>query len=191
MICCGIPASFGQQHFFVNNEKFKPECLKLVYGEMEKYAGEVNSSLLLWKEFNPSENVFPHLQEKNYIALPTLPDNRIIFDTNNRFNFLDNLRSSYRRKFRGLEGFLDQHEPTWRFNDLQLEDTEFDTASVEEFYDGYIKLMNRTSVKLEVYSKEFFIELTIQKVLEVRLLTFTNLKTGEKLMALIVPNHHT
>lgn len=190
MVCCGLPVSYGQRNFFFNMHELKQEAIAKVHKEMLNFASEVNADLLLWKEFNPSEQVFPFLKEMNYVALPTLPDNKVFFQKDNLQDFLQSLRSPYRRKFRDLLPLFSLNGTSWQQHHLLFEETPFTETDTDEFYRGYMKLMARTHVKLEIYPKEFFHLLAREKGLNTRLLKFTNTETEEKLTALVIPNQN-
>ena len=186
MICCGVPTSYGQHHFHVIDEKHKAEATACVHQEMLHFAAQTKTDLLLWKEFNPNQGVYTHLKKFHYISLPTLPDNIIDHNANSVAEFMNLLNSRHRRKFKAVVSFIDEASAESKATDLQLSTSAFKGDLIDEFYDGYRNLMNRTPVKLEVYKKSFFIVLSKRFGDELICLKLENKKNKQFMDSLIV-----
>lgn len=186
IVCCGIPASYGQQHLHVVHPDLVREAVHHVHWAMEEWAAERGSSLLLWKEWNPTEPAHAPVREHGYLPLPTLPDHRLVLgDTAGDIDaFLGELRSAYRRKYRTAAALLRDGGATHPTGALMLDESPFDPDRAAAFHDGYRQLMSRTPVRLETYPPAFFHALAASD-LSIRELRLTNTRTGESLAALL------
>ncbi len=185
MICCGIPASFGQHNIHWTDNSFRNEIIGLTHTSMVKWAVESNTNLVLWKEFNPDQLIFPILKQKDYINLPTLPDNIIEYPPGGIDGFLREFRSPYRRKY-ALAWSLINDEHDRHNSGFVLNVTPFSIEHVDQFNKGYQMLMERTPVKLEEYPNEFF--KLLSDVASPRILHFQleNLRESRSISSLVI-----
>ena len=191
MICCGIPVSYGQNHFYCSSKELTGEAIQIIHDYMISFADETNTKLLIWKEFD--EHFPSHVLTNNqYINLPTLPDTIIQIPNGGIKTYSEQLRSPYRRKFKPLINlFSDGAGPVWEDLDYRFEESPFQKIHVEAFHQGYSLLMERTLVKLETYPEFFFSLLADSKEIEIKRIILTNKKTGEFLEGLVVPKLKT
>lgn len=183
IVCCGIPASYGQQHLHVTRPDLVRDAVHHVHRAMDEWAAELRSSMLVWKEWNPSQPTYAAVREQGYLALPTLPDHRIILgDTAGDVDaFLGDLRSSYRRKYRTAAALVRDDGAA---GSLRLDEYRFHPEHATAFHDGYRQLMSRTPVRLETYPAAFFHALGASDM-DVTELRLTNTRSGESLAALL------
>jgi hypothetical protein len=201
IICCGIPASFGQHHLHVRAPGAATRAVELVHRSMEAWAEEEGIGLLFWKEWHPGQPEYRAILGEGFIGLPTLPDHRLSlehirppcrpFDPprtgapgSTRY-FLRALRAPYRRKFRSAEALLRGGGPPWSEGPLELHEVPFTSEHVSRFYDGYRHVMERTPVRLETYPEAFFHALA-RSDLDVRLLQLSLRDGSESVSALLV-----
>lgn len=172
MICCGIPASFGQSSVHAFVPAMWSRLIGEIHHQMQIWAMESGTGLLVWKEFPDDHPGVDLVRQAGYSILPTLPDHRFSALPAGVPAFMDSLRSAYRRKFRQVQDLLvtgvDGGHSGLRF----LRQT-FGQESVQVFYDGYRALMSRTPVKLEQYGPEFFQHLSEVRQFGLILLTLS------------------
>jgi hypothetical protein len=213
VICCGLPASFGQHNFYVSEAKYKTDAAMLTHRQMLSYAEATNTNLMAWKEFNPEMGVYDTLKGSGYINLPTLPDNIITLPGSGVESFLSGLRSSYRRKYKmaatlmSQQGHASQQRETVKGvrssanvsaafvhgspaaeNEpaLKFSIEPYSKEHAEAFYNAYISLMGRTPVKLEEYPISFFQLLPEALKGKLFMLKLSNKAMNETLSALVV-----
>ena len=187
MICCGIPASFGQHHLYVVRPELNQAAVAHVHRSMEAWADETRCGMLVWKEWSPAQGMREHARALGYVALPTLPDHVVAPLSADVEAFVDTLRSAYRRKYRAAMALLRAPGPPWAHGSLRLEEGRLTAAGAADFYLGYERVMERTRVKLETYPEAFFGGLA-QSPLDVRTLRLTHLENGQSLTGLLIPS---
>lgn len=188
IICCGIPASYGQHHLHVGNPDRATRAVRLVHRYMLDWAETERCAMLFWKEWNPQQAPHAAICEQGYTPLPTLPDHRLFPGRGGIAPFLASMRSSYRRKYRQAAALLRGGAGrVWTHEALRLEESPFLPAHADAFYRGYRKVMERTRVRLETYPAGFFSALATSGM-DVRLLRLTHCAHGETLAALLYPD---
>ena len=189
IICCGIPASFGQHHLHVTRPRLLPVAATVVHGRMEEWARETRSSLLLWKEWSPTQRMAQRAKALGYVVLPTLPDHTVGPLPPSVEEFLGSMRSPYRRKFRRAAELM-APGPAARRGDVELAISTFGRDDVASFFRGYAAVLNRTEVRLEAYPLKFFSNLA-ESDLELEILELSNRVRGERIAALVIPSGDT
>lgn len=187
MVCCGVPASFGQHHLHLARPSLGREAFERVHHRMEAWAAETGCRLLVWKEWSPTQGMGEWARGKGYVVLPTLPDHTLGPVPDSVDSFLGRLRSSYRRKYRIAAELMRGAGPVWRSGPLYLEERRFTTAATADFYRGYRSVMERARVRLETYPESFFSGLA-GAGLDVRTLHLGHQASGQGLTALLIPS---
>lgn len=181
--CCGIPVSFGQNHFYVAEPALETTVLELVELELASFCLSSGSKMVAWKEFSNDFKASERLTDKGYIKLKSLPDMVVSNVSGSYPDFINSLRSSHRRKFkRTQENVYSENAAGESFT---LEVQQYSSAHAQEFYKGYLAVISRTDVKLEVYSRAFFDLLAFHSGHFIKILSVANNK-NEKLSALLV-----
>lgn len=185
LVCCGLPVSFGQNHFCVLDDYYYEEILTATNKAIEDFAEEKKCRLLAWKEFSPSFSGGKNLVANQYFKFPSLSDTYVGVAESGLESYLGSLRSPYRRKIKRSIERMSNKENDAPFS---ISTKQFAAEDVELFYSGYLAVINRTPVKLEVYPKKFF-ELLVKKEMQVKILT-VNSKAGS-IAALLIPDVHS
>jgi hypothetical protein len=190
MICCGIPASFGQHHVHVTRPELVGAALERVDSCMAVWAEETRSDMLVWKEWSPAQGVRDHARAAGYLVFPTLPDHVVRPLPAGVEDFVGSLRSTYRRKYRTAVALMQGEGPVWMNESLRLEEGPFTPAHATAFHRGYVKVLERTAVRLETYPAAYFDNLASSSV-GVRLLRLEHRRNGQSLSALLIPGGET
>ncbi|MEJ2186742.1 MAG: hypothetical protein P8Z36_12490 [Gemmatimonadota bacterium] len=186
IICCGIPASYGQHHFHVREGIDVDAAVRLVHRYMMEWAEAERCGMLFWKEWNRHQAPHAALRRAGYTPLPTLPDHRLSLPAAGFDHFVCAMRSSYRRKYRNAVALFGQEGPVQASGPFVLEDSPFAPRHVEAFYHGYTQVMERTPVRLETYPRAFFARLADSTV-DARQLCLMHTANKESLAALLYP----
>jgi hypothetical protein len=187
IVCCGIPASFGQHHLHLVRPEAAGRAVEQVHAAMEAWAEETRCGLLVWKEWEPGRGLREHAQSLGYVVLPTLPDHALVPLAAGVDSFLGLLRSSYRRKYRVAADLMSGPGPVWVLGPLRLEERAFTTDAVAPFYRGYRSVMGRARVRLETYPEAFF-EGLARGGLGACTLRLAHEASGQSLDALLLPS---
>ena len=187
IVCCGVPASFGQHHLHVVRPELTAAAVRCVHRCMNTWADEADRGMLVWKEWNPTQAVREHACREGYVALPTIPDHVLSRLPGNIDALVASMRSAYRRKYRTAVALMAGTGPVWTDGSLRLEEGRFTVGAARQFYAGYTEVMARTRVKLETYPEPFFVNLA-QSTLDARQLRLTNEVHGQSLTALLIPS---
>jgi hypothetical protein len=190
IICCGIPASFGQHHFHLVRPDCEAEAVRRVHQCMEAWAEETHCGALIWKEWSPDQGVREHLCREGYVVLPTLPDHIVMRLPSRVDIFVGSMRSSYRRKYRTAAALMTGPGPVWTRAGLRVEVGRFTRDDARQFHTGYERLMARTPVRLETYPETFFVNLA-ESAVDVRRLHLVSEESGQSLTALLIPSGTT
>ena len=185
IVCCGIPASLGQHNLHVVAPESMGAAVRCVHECMEAWAQEERCTLLVWKEWTPEQGIAEHVQSLRYFAGASLPDHALPDLPASAEEYTGSMRSSYRRKYKEALALLEGEGPIWTSGKLRLEDGPFSVEVADEFYAGYMKLMDRAKVRLETYTLDFFRGLATS-TLDTRALRLTNEENGESLIALMI-----
>ncbi len=184
IVCCGVPASYGQHHLHVKIPALAGEAVHEVHRFMDGWAAEERCSMLFWKEWNPSQPPYLAIGREGYVPLPTLADHRLQHLDSDTGGFLRRLRSPYRRKYRSAAAVMRGPGPVWCAGPLRVEVTTFESADAAGFHHGYHRVMERTPVRLETYPAAFFHSLA-GSAMDTRLLRITHCEHRESLAALL------
>jgi hypothetical protein len=185
VVSCGVPASLGQYNLHVVRPELQEAAIRCVHDTMEAWAQEERCTLLVWKEWSEDQGVREHLDALGYVAAPSLPDHALPDLPNTVEEYVGSMRSSYRRKYKEALALMEGDGPVWTSGKLRFEEGPFTVEVADEFYGGYMKLMDRAKVRLETYTPEFFRGLA-ESTLDTRALRLTNEENGESLLALMI-----
>lgn len=156
MVCCGIPASFGQHHLHVLPGADLREAFRRVDRVVESWARDEGCALVLWKEWCPKAGLASLVLDRGYVVLPTLPDHVIDPLPESVDTFVGAMRSAYRRRYRSALELMEGPGPVWRAGGLRLEERAFGPADAAAFHCGYVRVMERAQARLETYPLQFF-----------------------------------
>lgn len=190
MICCGIPASFGQHHLHVTRPDLVGAAVERVHACMDGWARETGCGMLVWKEWSPAQGIRDHARAAGYLALPTLPDHIVRPLPASIEAFIAGLRSDYRRKYRTAAALMRGPGPVRTYGGLRLEEARFTPADAASFHQGYEQVLGRTPVRLETYPAAYFHHLASSPV-DVRLLRLEHPLHRQSLSALLIPAGRT
>jgi len=180
VICCGIPASFGQHSLHVIDGGDRDDAFRLTDGAAEAWAQETGAGVVLWKEWSPDQQLASVARKMGYLVLPTLPDHVVGPLPDTPAEFVGRMRSAYRRKYRRAIALTEHGQ----IDGICMSLEPFTQAHVESFHRGYRAVMDRIPIRLQLYPRPLFSALA-ESPLEPRLLTLRNLRTHERLSALL------
>ena len=182
LVCCGLPVSFGQNHLAVLDDSYLEKIMLATDKEIEAFAAVSGCKLWAWKEIAPEGKGTEILRKNSYLQLPSLPDTSVIVQDGGLDSYIGSLRSQYRRKIRKSVERMQKGN-----GEIKVLVKAFEKVDVEGFYIGYLAVIERTAVKLEVYPKRFF-ELLTHKELNATLLTISSKE--DTMTALLLPDAH-
>ena len=185
IVCCGVPASLGQYNLHVVAPESMEAAIQTVDACMEAWAKEERCTLLVWKEWSENEGIADLARAQGYVAAASLPDHELPDLPATVEEYVGSMRSSYRRKYKEALALMEGEGPAWTSGKLHFEEGPFTVEVADEFYAGYMKLMDRAKVRLETYTPEFFRGLATS-TLDTRALRLTNEENGESLLALMI-----
>jgi hypothetical protein len=185
IVCCGVPASFGQHHLHLAPGAGPADAVRLVHAEMEAWAGEERTGMLVWKEWSPELGIRDHVRAHGYEAMPTLPDHHLVDLPDTVEEWLGRMRRSYRGKYKQARELMEGEGPVWEAGGWRLEATPFAVGHAEPFHASYLRLMDRVESRLETYPLAFFRELAAS-ALDTRRLHLLNTENGEELTGLLI-----
>ncbi len=180
VVCCGMPVSYGQNHFCVLDERYVERIVTATNQAIETFVKEVGCKLWAWKEFAPDFKGAKKLEENQYFKFPSLPDAHICIAESTLDSYLGMFRSSYRRSLKKSIERLSAGE-----SGLSVAVKPFAAEDVDAFYAGYLAVLERTPVKLEIYPKKFF-ELLASENVPVDVITLTS--NNEALTGMLIPD---
>jgi predicted N-acyltransferase len=134
-----------------NDEAWIAKALSTVLGT---FAKQEKASLVVWKDFPAKyRSALAVLTEDGYARVPSMPMTRLRIDYKNFDEYLGQIgyvtRKSLRRKFRKAE----------RAAKIDMEVVTDITTHVDEIYPLYLQVHERSPMKFEVLTKEFFSEI--------------------------------
>jgi predicted N-acyltransferase len=133
------------------DEAWIAKALSTVLGT---FAKQEKASLVVWKDFPAKyRSALAALTEDGYARVPSMPMTRLRIDYKNFDEYLGQIgyvtRKSLRRKFRKAE----------RVAKIDMEVVTDITTHVDEIYPLYLQVHERSPMKFEVLTKEFFSEI--------------------------------
>jgi hypothetical protein len=180
VVCCGMPVSFGQNHFCVLDDAYMEAIVNATNKAIEKFVAEARCKLWAWKEFAPDFKGAKKLEAEQYFRFPSLPDAQICISESTLESYLGMFRSSYRRSLKKSIERLTSGD-----SGLTISVKPFAAEDVDAFYAGYLAVIDRTAVKLEIYPKKFF-ELLAST--EVPVDTITIQSEQESMTGMLIPD---
>ncbi len=121
---------------------------------LRAFAKQQKASLIVWKDFPAKyRSALAALTENNYVRVPSMPMTRLQIDYESFDEYLAQIgyvsRKSLRRKFRKTE----------RAAKIEMEVVTDITPWIDEIYPLYLQVHERSPMKFEVLTKEFFVEI--------------------------------
>lgn len=123
-------------------------------GVLLAFAKQERASLVVWKDFPANyRQSLAGLTEKSYVRVPSMPMTQLRIDYKNFDEYLGQIgyvsRKSLRRKFRKTE----------RTVQIDMKVMTDIAPNIEEIYPLYLQVHERSPMKFEVLTKEFFCEI--------------------------------
>ena len=149
VLMVGCAAGTGELGAFnANDEHWTAEALGAT---LRNYARENNASLVVLKDFPASyRSTLAALSENGYARVPSMPMTRLELPYQNFDEYLETLgyvsRKSLRRKFRKTE----------RAAKIEMEVVNDISACIDAIYPLYLQVHERSPMKFETLTKEFF-----------------------------------
>lgn len=172
LLVCGLPASFGQLNLSIADNKYADEISSIIAKEMFVLSKELKIKLLAIKELQENERIlFRQFEKEKYFLAHSIPYMSMNISWNNFNEYLSSLRHHYRRKILLSLKKLNVKKPfiiSSSIYDSRTENPGWILSKPEEkfsedFYNMYMKVMERTPTKLETLNHEFFKNLFHQK----------------------------
>lgn len=165
ILTCGLPASFGQLNLKIINEKYVNEICPLLCEEMHAVAKQSGIKFMTIKEFTMVDmKRYKQFTKQGFFLANSLPYMTLPVRWRSFSNYLDSMRHHYRRKvLMSLKKIkckwpailsLDEYKVQNPSHALVLSDT--DPEFADQFYRMYLKVMDRTTAKLETLNPAFF-----------------------------------
>lgn len=172
LFVCGLPASFGQLNLTVTDDKYADEVSLLIATEMFEKAKQLKISLLAIKELQENETtIFRQFEKNEFFLANSIPYMSMEVRWKNFDEYLSSLRHPYRRRIRLSLKKINSSKPAILSSSMYNSNiekpvlilSEPDEAFSNEFFSLYLKVMERTTTKLETLNLQFFQELFKQK----------------------------
>jgi predicted N-acyltransferase len=121
---------------------------------LRAFAKQQKASLIVWKDFPAKyRSALGALTENGYVRVPSMPMTRLQIDYESFDEYLAQIgyvsRKSLRRKFRKTE----------RAAKIEMEVVTDIAPWIDEIYPLYLQVHERSPMKFEVLTKEFFVEI--------------------------------
>jgi predicted N-acyltransferase len=131
-----------------NDEPWLAQALPPV---LHSFAKQERASLVVWKDFPAKyRSLMAALTKAGYVRVPSMPMTRLRINYQNFDEYLGQIgyvtRKSLRRKFRKTE----------RAAEIDMEVATDVTSHIDEIYPLYLQVHERSRMKFEVLTKEFF-----------------------------------
>lgn len=152
VLMVGNAAGEGQLGVIVpNDDQWLAKALSPV---LEAFAKRQKASLIVWKDFPAKYRPeLATLSQNKYVRVPSMPMTKLRIDYRNFDEYLAQIgyvsRKSLRRKFRKVE----------RATKIEMEVVTDITPYVDEIFPLYLQVHERSPMKFEVLTKEFFIQI--------------------------------
>lgn len=172
ILVCGLPASFGQSNLKWTDDRYAEELTQQIADEMYAMAAAKKIKFLAIKEFEKREAaVLKGFEQKGFFLANSIPYMYLDIGWNSFQDYLSALRHPYRRKILLSLKKAGHTEPV--ITPLENYDGNTDTAAwvlaepgedfAGDFFPKYLRIMERTPVKLETLNKAFFEKMQQQK----------------------------
>ena len=182
VVCCGLPVSFGQHHCSVLDLRFMNTIIDEVHNSMRAIAKDHGASLLAWKEFPTDFAGKEKLVELGYRSMNSIPDTVIHANVSSYPEYLARFKSAYRRKLKDVQAALEGNATKLNYS---ITIQPFTRAHVQSFYQGYLQVISRTPVKLEIYPVGFFENLCDAQEIQPLIMNISD-HSGNEISALLV-----
>jgi predicted N-acyltransferase len=144
----------GEGHLGAINPEDEAWLARTLPPVLRSFAKQKWASLVVWKDFPAKYRpALASLTENGFVRVPSMPMTRLQIDYKNFDEYLGQIgyvsRKSLRRKFRKTE----------RAAKIDLEIVTDITPYVDEIYPLYLQVHERSPMKFEVLTKDFFVEI--------------------------------
>ncbi|WP_242094716.1 peptidogalycan biosysnthesis protein [Aestuariivivens sediminicola] len=159
VLMCGLPISLGQRNLVIRKGLDSGPILESVVSYMKKIAKSRNINHLFFKEISENENhIFKILSDHGFIQAFSLPYMEMDVHWDSFEDYVNSLKHHYRRKIKKGLAKLNIDERNFLFNVKKtgMQMNSYNSHSAEEFYRGYMAIMQRATTKLETLPYEFF-----------------------------------
>ena len=179
ILFCGTPVSIGHKNLMLDDQIDALEILSLFEEKMKEIAVKNNITHLITKELDYSKRATwgKHFLKLNWFEGYSIPDVKMNIKWKNYSEYLKSLRYSFRRQINNTllkmnDGYtITNYEKLIRDN-IQILKTE--DVEVKEFYEKYLEVMKRATVKLETLNLAFFEHLFRKYQEHIRIFSYTN-----------------
>lgn len=153
---CGSPVSIGQRHLVLTPDVGFEEVLPLLHGEIRRFAGENGVRHYIFKEFFEEDMraMAPVLAREGFFIGYTLPYLKLPIRWNSFEDYLESMRSSFRRQARASLKKIQAAPDNPDAPHLTLLSPE--QCPPELFHELYQSVMGRAAVRLETLNEAFF-----------------------------------
>jgi predicted N-acyltransferase len=149
ILFCGTPVSIGHKNIFCS-DGFESECYAIIGKIMEDLAQENEIKHLVFKEFLDCEETYVTtiLTKLGYFRGYSLPYISMPVHWDDYNDYISKMRSGYRRQIIASRRKLVEA--------VSIKIMDANSCDVSQFYKGYISVMSRAEVKLEILNEAFF-----------------------------------
>ncbi len=146
-----IGCAAGEGHLGAIDPKDEPWLAQSLPPALLSFAKQQSASLVVWKDFPAKyRGSMATLTRNGYVRVPSMPMTRLQIDYQNFDEYLGQIgyvtRKSLRRKFRKTE----------RAEKITMEVVTDVTPHIDEIYPLYLQVHERSPMKFEVLTREFF-----------------------------------
>lgn len=183
IVCCGTPLSAGQKNIYCING-FETAVANIVYQQMKQIAKARKIKTILIKEFSSKEiqqwNTF---QQLKFVTAHSLPHTVLKIKWTNYQDYLYSLKANYRRQIKQSINKIcnPSADQNWIENPIdamgKIHTLSTSDISASTFYNLYVKVMQRSTTKLETLPLAFFQNLWLQHPETLKVLTLATTKT--------------
>ncbi|MET0391529.1 MAG: peptidogalycan biosysnthesis protein [Chitinophagaceae bacterium] len=170
ILVCGLPASFGQQNLKLTDDAHTGAISRLIAAEMRGVAKQQRIKFMAVKELERHEATrLNGLEKEGFFLTHSIPYMQLPVRWNSFQNYLSSLRHPYRRRILQALKKAGCTEPVILSpGQYDGEGTAWVVAPPGEnfagdFFPAYLRVMERTPVKLETLNKAFFEQLQQRK----------------------------
>ena len=156
----GVPVSVGQKPIVFKDETQKLSVIMYLDNLLESISKKEKSWLNIYKEVN-NEDLYDYdnLSKSGYIQIESLP----MYNIDNHFSSFNDYKKALRRRYRSN---IDRAEKKFSNGGLRVIKTnnakEIQRLYTDEVHELYLAVNGKSSNRLEVLPKSFFLELTRQ-----------------------------
>jgi predicted N-acyltransferase len=179
ILFCGTPVSIGHKNLMLADDAEAKEILSLFEKKMKEIAAENNIKHLITKELDDSRRSTwgDQFLKLNWFEGYSIPDVKMKIRWKNYEDYLKSMRYSFRRQINSSLLKMNNGNAISNHEKLVLDKIQIlraEEVDVKEFFEKYLKVMDRAAVKLETLNLAFFEHLFKKYHKEIRIFSFTN-----------------